>query len=303
MTCVYWEPKSRMTICSFIENEGEVFYGNIRFWREKNQGCQWTVVSCQWSVVSCGIQERAGLSPVRGDRGVRVERSSLSSLRGLRPTRSRVPRLTPWAAFHRHSAAGGDTLRSLLRYHFHFTFGCVVNDLHPVGRFGDFGEIFLRDQLVEVFGITALGHVKLLDGLVQRHGVNGLLRAFLGFCEGAEIIRGRCDRIAAGIILVRGRRGGFRLFFTAARESQADQQQKQRGLFHRLNLPELWRNPSAKQKSRTRRTGPARRTSIEYRPGARFILPARSCWWTEVCWSPAVKTCPHCRCRQRKTSR
>src|SRR5437763_4497868 len=37
MTCVYCEPKSRMTICSFIENEGEVFACDEQFWREENR--------------------------------------------------------------------------------------------------------------------------------------------------------------------------------------------------------------------------------------------------------------------------
>src|SRR5437867_10491833 len=35
MTCVYWEPKSRMTICSFIGNEGEVSARLREILREK----------------------------------------------------------------------------------------------------------------------------------------------------------------------------------------------------------------------------------------------------------------------------
>src|SRR5437867_7039561 len=40
MTCVYWEPKSRMTICSFIGNEGEVCARLRGILREKNQRCR-----------------------------------------------------------------------------------------------------------------------------------------------------------------------------------------------------------------------------------------------------------------------
>src|SRR5437879_10000750 len=47
MTCVYWEPKSRMTICSFIENEGEVSARLRGILREKNQGGWSSVVGCQ----------------------------------------------------------------------------------------------------------------------------------------------------------------------------------------------------------------------------------------------------------------
>src|SRR5438094_5107072 len=38
MTCVYWDPKSRMTICSFIGNEGEVSARGRGILREKNGG-------------------------------------------------------------------------------------------------------------------------------------------------------------------------------------------------------------------------------------------------------------------------
>src|SRR2546425_10431296 len=51
MTCVYWEPKSRMTICSFIGNEGEVSASLRGILREKNRAGQWPVVCCQLFVV------------------------------------------------------------------------------------------------------------------------------------------------------------------------------------------------------------------------------------------------------------
>src|SRR5260370_23680404 len=35
MTCVYWEPKSRMTICSFMPDERKVSAPGQVFWREK----------------------------------------------------------------------------------------------------------------------------------------------------------------------------------------------------------------------------------------------------------------------------
>src|ERR1051325_4877855 len=45
MTCVYCEPKSRMTICSFIENEGRVCGAHQNVWREKNGLLSWRAIA------------------------------------------------------------------------------------------------------------------------------------------------------------------------------------------------------------------------------------------------------------------
>src|SRR2546422_7246715 len=63
MTCVYWEPKSRMTICSFIGNEGEVSARLRGILREKNWSGCWSVVGCQLYVVNCHPTDMRHASP------------------------------------------------------------------------------------------------------------------------------------------------------------------------------------------------------------------------------------------------
>src|SRR6185503_3644152 len=46
------------------------------------------------------------------------------------------------------------SVRPSLRHDFHFAFGGVVKNLHPVRGFRQFRQVFFRDQFVQVFRVT-----------------------------------------------------------------------------------------------------------------------------------------------------
>src|SRR2546428_9887617 len=65
-----------------------------------------------------------------------------------------------------------DIGRPLLLHHLDQTSFRVVFDFHPVRGFGDFGNILLLDEFVQVFGEPSFLHVEKLNGLVERRDVH-----------------------------------------------------------------------------------------------------------------------------------
>ena len=101
----------------------------------------------------------------------------------------------------------------------------VVVEFHPERRGGQFGNVFLRNQFVQVFGIAALVHVEHLDGLVERGGVHRLDGGLLRFAQSAKVIGRRVQGTGAAGGGVGRRRGRVGLL-TAAGEQQAGGERK-----------------------------------------------------------------------------
>src|ERR1043166_5363377 len=66
----------------------------------------------------------------------------------------------------------------------------VVNQFHAAGRVRDFGNDFGLDQLIQIFGVTAVLDAEGLNSLVQGNRVNSFYRPLLGIDAGPQVIGG-----------------------------------------------------------------------------------------------------------------
>jgi hypothetical protein len=111
----------------------------------------------------------------------------------------------------------------------------VVNKTRARRRFRDRRDVTLLGKFVQVFGKTILGHIKLLDGVIEPSLIDRFDRSFARLIDRSEVIDRSGQGIAAAVIREEILLFGF--FFLGTRSKEQERESKgRRNKFHAASV-------------------------------------------------------------------